>query len=96
MSKLTHKEIIAAEDSAQKLPDSQYIKADLSDEAWREVQTHLGTYRIEEPITLVIRKGGSTHRVIDANGVVHCYASPETGKSIIRWKNKEGKVPVQF
>lgn len=82
--------------TAQKLPGSKYVTADVSDESWREVDTSLGTYRIENPVTLVIRKGGSTHRVVDSSGVVHCYAAPETGKSIIRWKARGRKAPLTF
>ena len=82
--------------TAKKLPSGGYIEADLSDEEWREVDTFLGTYRIDAPKTLIIRKGGSTHRVIDANGIVHCYAAPETGKSVIRWKAKIGLPAVRF
>lgn len=91
---MTHQDIAAA--TAQKLPDSKYILADISDEEWREVQTVWGTYRIDSPVTLILRKGGSTHRVVDEQGVVHCYAAPETGNSILRWKAKEGKEPVRF
>ena len=95
MKKLTHSEIMAAEATAQKLPDSEYIKADISDEEWREVQTPFMSYRINHPVTLIIRKGGSTHRVVDEDGVVHCYASPETGRTVLRWKAKND-VPVSF
>ena len=92
---LTHIKI--AELSAQRLPNSEYITADISKELWREVETKgLPKYRINNPITLIIRKGGSTHRVVDSEGIVHCYASPETGNSIIRWKNKDGEPPCNF
>lgn len=84
-----------AKASAMKLP-VDYTEADISDEVWREVQLTVGSYRINNPVTLIMRKGGSTHRVVDASGVVHCYAAPETGKSILRWKAKEGAVPVRF
>jgi hypothetical protein len=79
-----------------KLPDSDYIVADISDEEWREVETKEKTYRIKNPKTLIIRKGGSTHRVVDVNGVVHCYVAPESGKTILRWKAKEGCPSVKF
>jgi hypothetical protein len=82
--------------SAQKLPDSKYIEADISDEVWREVELSGGIkYRIDNPVRLIIRKGGSTHRVVDATGVVHCYAAPETGNSIIRWYTGKSN-PVKF
>ncbi len=82
--------IEAAEASAQKLPDSEYIIVDISDEEWREVQLSGGlTILIKNPVTLIIRKGGSTHRVVDAKGIVHCYAAPETGYSALCWKVKD-------
>ena len=85
---MTHKEIIEA--SAQVLPDSEYIKADISDEIWREILflTTKIIYVIDRPVTLIIRKGGKTHRVIDEDGVVHCYVAPESGLSVIRWKTR--------
>lgn len=82
--------------SPKTLLPSDYSQKDISSEEWREVECNGITYRIDNPTTLITRKGGSTHRVIDANGVVHCYAAPETGKTILRWKAKEGTAPVKF
>jgi hypothetical protein len=76
------------EASAQRLPDSKYITADISDELYREVVRPDGTvYRINNP---------KTHRVVDADGLVHCYAAPESGVTILRWKAREGLDPVKF
>lgn len=64
---------------------------DLSDEAYREYEV-LGTgltYRISDPISLWYRDGGSTHRVLDSTGVVHCVAYPASLKGIpvvLRWQ----------
>jgi len=52
--------------------------------------------RIENPIALVFRKGGSTHRVVAEDDSVYCYAAPETGKSVVRWGNKPDYPPIQF
>ena len=83
--------------SAQKLPDSQYITADISDELWREVHLSSGLkLRIDNPATLIIRKGGSTHRVVDSDGVVYCYVAPETGHSYIKWMARPSKPAVRF
>ena len=71
-----------------KLP-SGYILNDISDEQYREVISNGNVYRIDNPVALIIRPGGSTHRVVDIKGVVHCYADPSLGKSVIRWKSKE-------
>lgn len=92
---MEHQDVI--ESTAQKLPDAEYVKADISDEAWREVETSEGLkIRIQNPVTLIFRRGGSTHRVVNEEGVVYCYAAPETGKSILRWLAKDGKAPVRF
>lgn len=74
------------------LSDDDYIKSDISIEQFREVVLQNNTvYRINNPIMLVVRKGGSTHRVVDSDGVVHCYAAPELGKTVIRWKNRDNE-----
>jgi hypothetical protein len=96
----------AEEDSYAKKPDAaksamktqlpDYTEADISDEAWREVVYPDRVYRIDSPVKLIFRKGGSTHRVVDANGVVHCYAAPESGRTTLRWKAKDGLAPVRF
>jgi|GEM_PF-3137536 len=80
----------------QKLPDTTYTSSDISDEEYRVVITNDLVHRIDNPKTLVLRKGGSTHRVIDQQGLVHCYAAPETGKSILQWKARPGKQDVIF
>ncbi len=83
--------------SAQKLPNSKYTEASLTDELFREVVFHDGrVYRIDDPVALIIREGGKTHRVVDSAGIVHCYAAPETGQTVIRWKSREGRKPVAF
>jgi len=70
---------------------------DISEEEWREVETSGGLkIRIENPKILFIRKGGATHRVLDSEGVVHCYPAPENGHSVIRWKTRKGLSPVRF
>lgn len=74
-----------------------YTTKDISSELWREVELSGGlVIRIDNPLQLIMRNGGSTHRVVDAQGVVHCYPAPETGKSVIRWKSRLGYAPVCF
>ena len=53
-------------------------------------------YRIDGPITLFIRPGGSTHRVLDKAGIVHCVPAPEMFGSVIIWENKDSKKPCEF
>lgn len=83
--------------NSEKLSDNEYIKADIRKELVRKIFTSKGLeYTINEPVTLIIRKGGSTHRVVDATGQVHCYPAPETGHSIISWIPRDKVEPVQF
>lgn len=93
---IENKDVAEFKDDMATCPEN-YTQADISSEEWRQVELE-GNLKvhIQHPQTLIIRKGGSTHRVIDKEGVVHCYAAPETGKSVIRWKSKEGEPPVKF
>lgn len=67
---------------------------DLTKEAWREYDFSGRVYRIESPQTLWI--GTTTHRVLDAAGVVHCAPAPGVSGCVLRWKPKNGNEPVQF
>lgn len=69
---------------------------DISSELWREYEYFGVTYRIELPQKLFIRDGGTTHRVVDSEGIVHCPPVPGSYGCILRWKNKDPKVPVNF
>lgn len=71
-----------------------YVEVDISSEEWREIHVGDITIRIEKPLKLVYRKGGSTHRVINEAGKTYCYAAPETGKSVISLQAKEGEPAV--
>ena len=75
---------------------SDLIKADLTTEAYREYDFGGRVYRIEAPITLFYRPGGTTHRVVTAEGVVHCIPAPGVGGCVLRWQNKDTSVPVNF
>ena len=92
--RITHAQVVKILE--QKLPDCKYVIADISCEEWREVKMAEDVYRIDNPVTLIIRRGGTTHRVVDDTGVVHCYVAPESGKSVLRWKSKDGLPPVRF
>lgn len=70
---------------------------DLSGELWREYDFGGGrVYRIESPSMLYTRTGGTTHRVVDANGVVHCLPAPGHMGCVLRWKSKDHRKPVAF
>lgn len=89
-----------AEASAQRLPDSDYTVADISDEATRYYTFGTGPNRYQHtiigPKTLVFRAGGSTHRVIDADGVVHCVPAPGHQACVLTWVPKDPENPIQF
>ena len=71
---------------------------DLSDEASRTYLFASGRkYTILEPKTLYTRPGGTTHRVVDAAGVVHCVAFPgPNGDTVLTWSPRSNNKPVAF
>lgn len=68
----------------------------LRSEKWREYSFNGRTYRITRPISLFYRSGGTTHRVVDSEGVVHCVPAPGTGDCVLRWQNRRSNSPVNF
>lgn len=72
---------------------------DASTEAFREYYwpDTEQTYRIVAPVGWYRRLGGTTHRVVDSTGLVHCVpCGPEHPNTIIRWLNKDLSVPVNY
>lgn len=69
---------------------------DISTEAWREYDFNGRVYRISYPKELYIRKGGTTHRVVDHAGLVHCVPAPGKEGCVLRWINIDPAVPVNF
>lgn len=65
-------------------------------EEWREYDFGGRVYRINVPTELYIRLGGTTHRVVDSEGVVHCVPIPGSFGCVIRWKEKDPSNPVKF
>lgn len=74
--------------------------SDLSSEAWREYEFgppgSRVTVRIEDPRSLYYRPGGTTHRVLDGKGVVHCVPVPGAFGCVLRWAVKSGNPHVSF
>lgn len=70
--------------------------SDLTVEEWREYDFGGRVYRIDSPKSLITRPGGTTHRVVDANGIVHCVPAPGVCGCVLRWKSKDVKEPVSF
>ena len=74
---------------------SEYTVSDISHELWREYEHGGCTYRIDNPLVLVSRKGGTTHRVVDCYNVTHCHPIPGNGCAL-RWFNGTNNNPVNF
>jgi hypothetical protein len=70
---------------------------DLRDEEWRVYDNGVRAYRIDNPVTLYTREGGTTHRVVDKTGIVHCVVAPSADNNVvIRWKPRDLDKPVAF
>ena len=70
---------------------------DISHENWREYDFGGRAYRIEHPIRLYMRPGGSTHRVVTDDGVAHCVPAPGFMGCVLRWYTPpERGGPVNF
>lgn len=54
-------------------------------EAWREYDFMGRVYRIDNPVLVQFRENGSTHRVTDETGIVHCVPAPGTVGCVLRW-----------
>jgi hypothetical protein len=81
---------------SQVTKNSKLTVSDLSDEAYREYEFAGRTYRISNPKSLVTRPGGTTHRVVDRRGVVHCVPAPGEKGCVLRWKARKGKPAIKF
>lgn len=66
----------------------------ITDEQWREYDFGGRVYRIENPVALYVRPGGTTHRVVDAAGVTHCVPAPGYNGCVLRWFSPDR--PVAF
>lgn len=71
------------------------IRKNISHETWREYEHGGQVFRIEEPVALYMRLGGTTHRIVDKKGISHCHPIPGNGCAL-RWKNPDGETPVTF
>lgn len=69
---------------------------DISSEEYREYDFGGRVYRIDNPLTLYMRPNGTTHRVLDEHGIVHCLPAPGQGDCVLRWKAKSGCKSVVF
>jgi hypothetical protein len=67
---------------------------DISNERAREYDFSGRVYRIESPTTLYV--GTTTHRVVDAAGVVHCVPAPGHYGCVLRWYPRNPERAVAF
>jgi hypothetical protein len=65
-------------------------------EEYREYDFQNRVYRINNPVKLYIRPKGTTHRILDKDGVIHCVPAPGHLGCVLRWKTKDQNVPVNF
>jgi hypothetical protein len=74
------------------------IEIDLTSELWREydIVGRPEPWRIEQPQKLFIRPGGTTHRVVDATGRVHCIPFGNDCATVLCWESRDSQRPVNF
>jgi len=60
---------------------------DISEEDCREydVVGRAEPYRINAPVALVLRSGGTSHRIVDEAGVTHCVPFGGNSGTVLRW-----------
>lgn len=78
---------------------SDLKRQDILAEQWREydIPGRDKPYRIEKPVALITREGGTGHRVVDADGVVHYVPAPTaTNGVVLRWYTGVPGNEVQF
>jgi len=68
----------------------QLIEQSIANEIWREYDFGGRVYRINLPSKIRFRVSGTTHRVLDSEGVVHCAPAPGFCGCVVRWAKKEG------
>lgn len=78
------------------MADKATYQGSLTDEIWREYDFGGRVYRIEFPKELWFRSSGTTHRVLDSKGVVHCVPAPGVNGCVLRWAVQPGSPQVRF
>ena len=82
---------------------------DLTPELYREYEFgpvgNRTIYRIDNPVTLYLYRKidstgrkifGTTHRVLDSEGIAHCVPGVGLQGCVLRWKTKDSANPVTF
>jgi hypothetical protein len=63
---------------------------------WINQHGHEHTVEIYSPQKLFKRVGGSTHRVLDNEGNIHCVPAPEKFGCVLRWRSCDTNNPCEF
>jgi hypothetical protein len=74
----------------------ELINKTINNEAWREYDYNGRVYRITNPVSLHYRPEGTTHRVVDGEGVTHCVPAPGFFGCALRWQGVAGSPAVSF
>lgn len=87
--------IVPGSAAEEEEPDPNELIEHELDELWREYEWadkhgNYVSHRIEKPLRLYIRRGGSTHRILDADGTAHCVPAPEVYGCVLKWESKNG------
>jgi hypothetical protein len=75
---------------------SEIKRYDLDDYEYRDYDFEGRVYRIDKPVAFFWAPGHTTHRVLDANGVVHIVPAPGERGCVLRYRKTEGHDPVKF
>ncbi len=65
-------------------------------EVYREYDFGGRVYRISDPVGFYQREGGTTHRVVDREGMTHCVPAVGYNGCALRWVDRDPKTPVKF
>lgn len=89
------KNVVSFETLVQNAPEGITV-GDLRDEQYREVVTPDSVYRITSPVAVFIKRGGTTLRILDAEGTMHLVPGPGYRGAAHRWVPRDAANPVQF
>lgn len=96
LARLLERDFPICNEPTTTLADNGLQQRDLRTELWREYDFGGRVYRIDRPVRLYYREGGTTHRVLDTSGVVHCVPAPSHEGCALRWATIDRNVPCNF
>lgn len=69
---------------------------ELPDYRWREYDFEGRVYRIEKPVALCTTPNGTTHRVEDADGIMHIVPAVGHFGCVVRYAKTDGAPKTTF